>query len=200
MLRQLGLFLEDIFHWLFIFQIIFIPINGNIFSGILIPFKEFFSDNQPFWKNLLAPWEMLSFEHFLKSKSLLMRSDVKDKVFHFFIKNNTEIQLIHSNFGVTTFYLNYLTPYPLVSLVLYALVTPKLAMQDEHHTQLHLLARISKTSFLMVLAGGVHGVMIIVAGYGYSDTSSNPEWLHSHSTYTLGKGMNPNILPPAIGK
>ena len=46
------------------------------------------------------------------------------------------------------------------------------------------------------------GVMVIVAGYGHGDTSSNPgpDWLHSHSTNTLGKGMNQNILPPAMGK
>ena len=42
--------------------------------------------------------------------------------------------------------------------------------------------------------------MLIVAGYGHGDTSSNPDWLHSHSTNTLGKGMNPIILPPAMGK
>ena len=42
--------------------------------------------------------------------------------------------------------------------------------------------------------------MVIVAGYGHGDTSSNPgpDWLHS--TNTLGKGINPNILPPAMGK
>ena len=51
--------------------------------------------------------------------------------------------------------------------------------------------------------GGARGVMVIVAGCGHGDTSSNPgrDWLHfSHSTNTLGKGMNPNILPPAMGK
>ena len=48
--------------------------------------------------------------------------------------------------------------------------------------------------------GGARGVMVIVAGYGHGDRSSNPrpDWLHS--TNTLGKGMNPNILPPAVGK
>ena len=44
------------------------------------------------------------------------------------------------------------------------------------------------------------GVMVIVVGNGHGDTSSNPDWLHSHSTDTLGKGMNPIILPPAMGK
>ena len=34
---------------------------------------------------------------------------------------------------------------------------------------------------------------------GHGDTSSNPDYI-SHSTNTLGKGMNPNILPPAMGK
>ena len=50
---------------------------------------------------------------------------------------------------------------------------------------------------------GGRGVMVIVAGCGHGDTSSNPgqDWLHfSHSTNTLEKGMNPIILPPAMGK
>ena len=44
---------------------------------------------------------------------------------------------------------------------------------------------------------GVRGVMVIVVGgggNGHGDTSSNP------GTNTLGKGMNPIILPPAMGK
>ena len=40
--------------------------------------------------------------------------------------------------------------------------------------------------------GGARGVMVIVAGCGLDDIS--------HSTNTLGKGMNPIILPPAMGK
>ena len=42
--------------------------------------------------------------------------------------------------------------------------------------------------------GGAHGVMVIFVGNRHSDMSSNP------STNTLGKGMNPIILPPAMGK
>ena len=43
--------------------------------------------------------------------------------------------------------------------------------------------------------------MVIVAGIGHGDTSSNPGTdCISHSTNTLGKGMNPIILPPAMGK
>ncbi len=38
--------------------------------------------------------------------------------------------------------------------------------------------------------------MVIVVGNEYGDTSSNP----GHCTNTLGKGMNPIILPPAMGK
>ena len=38
--------------------------------------------------------------------------------------------------------------------------------------------------------GGARGVMVILAG---NDCIS-------HSTNTLGKGMNPIILPPAMGK
>ena len=44
---------------------------------------------------------------------------------------------------------------------------------------------------------GARGVMVIVVGNGHGDTSSN---CISHSTNTLGKGMNPIILPPAMGK
>ena len=38
--------------------------------------------------------------------------------------------------------------------------------------------------------------MVIVVGNGHGDTSSNP----GHSTNTLGKGMNPIILPLAMDK
>ena len=50
--------------------------------------------------------------------------------------------------------------------------------------------------------GGVRGVIVIVVGNGYGDTSSNPDETDfiSHSTNTLGKGMNPITLPPAMGK
>ena len=49
--------------------------------------------------------------------------------------------------------------------------------------------------------GGARGVVVIVVGNGHGDTSSNPETdCISHSTNTLGEGMNPIILPPAIGK
>ena len=46
------------------------------------------------------------------------------------------------------------------------------------------------------------GVMVIVAGYGHGDTSSIPDLTDciSHCSNTLGKGMNPIILPPAMGK
>ena len=49
-------------------------------------------------------------------------------------------------------------------------------------------------------SGGARGVMVIIVGNGHGDTSSNPgrDWLHS--TNTLAKGMNPIILPPAMGK
>ena len=49
--------------------------------------------------------------------------------------------------------------------------------------------------------GGARGVMVIVLGNRHGDTSSNPgRDCISHSTNTLGKGMNPIILPPAMGK
>ena len=46
------------------------------------------------------------------------------------------------------------------------------------------------------------GVVVIVVGNGHGDTSSNPDETDciSHSTNTLGKDMNPIILPPAMGK
>ncbi len=44
--------------------------------------------------------------------------------------------------------------------------------------------------------GRARGVMVIVAGIGHGDTSSNPGLIAFH----IGKGMNPIILPPAMGK
>ena len=54
-----------------------------------------------------------------------------------------------------------------------------------------------------MLNTNTRGVVVIVVENGHGDTSSNPglDWLHfSHSTNTLGEGMNPIILPPAMGK
>ena len=50
--------------------------------------------------------------------------------------------------------------------------------------------------------GSARSVMVIVVGNGHGDTSSNLDETDciSHSTNTLGKGINPIILPPAIGK
>ena len=48
--------------------------------------------------------------------------------------------------------------------------------------------------------GGARGVMVIVVGNGNGDTSSNPGRDISRSTNTLGKGMNPIILPPSMVK
>ena len=44
--------------------------------------------------------------------------------------------------------------------------------------------------------------MVIVVGNGHGDTSSNPGPVNCilHCTNTLGKGMNPIFLPPAMGK
>ena len=49
---------------------------------------------------------------------------------------------------------------------------------------------------------GARGVIDIVVGSGHGDTSSNLDETDciSHCTNTLGKGMNPIILPPAMGK
>ena len=53
-----------------------------------------------------------------------------------------------------------------------------------------------------LLLGGARGVMVIVVGNGHGDTSSNLDETDcvSHSINTLGKGMNPIILPLAMGK
>ena len=52
------------------------------------------------------------------------------------------------------------------------------------------------------MEGGARGVMVIVEGNGHGDTSSILDEADciSHSTNTLRKGMNPIILPPAMGK
>ena len=43
--------------------------------------------------------------------------------------------------------------------------------------------------------------MVIVIGNGHDNMSSNPgQDCISHSTNTIGKCMNPIILPPAMGK
>ena len=47
--------------------------------------------------------------------------------------------------------------------------------------------------------GGARGVMVIVVGNGHGDMSSKTDCI-SYSTNTFGKGMNPIILPPAMGK
>ena len=55
--------------------------------------------------------------------------------------------------------------------------------------------------FIIIYLGGARGVMVIVRGNGHDDTSSNPgRDCISHSTNAFGKGMNPIILPPAMGK
>ena len=55
---------------------------------------------------------------------------------------------------------------------------------------------------LRIQFGGTRGEMVIVVGNGRGDTCSNLDETDciSHSTNTLGKGMNPIILSPAMGK
>ena len=48
-------------------------------------------------------------------------------------------------------------------------------------------------------SGGACGVMVIVIGNGHSSNPGQTDCI-SHNTNTLGKGMNPIILPPAMGK
>ena len=58
---------------------------------------------------------------------------------------------------------------------------------------------IKMRSIVRIFYGGACGVMVIVVGNEHGDTSSNHDCI-SHITNTLGKGMNPIILPPAMGK
>ena len=51
--------------------------------------------------------------------------------------------------------------------------------------------------FHVVLPGGTHGVMVIVVGRVQILDETD---CISYSTNTLGKDMNPIILPPAMGK
>ena len=55
-------------------------------------------------------------------------------------------------------------------------------------------------SSALTTTGGARGVMVIVVGNGHGDTSSNPDKTDyiSHSSNT--QGMNPIILPLAMGK
>ena len=52
------------------------------------------------------------------------------------------------------------------------------------------------------IIGGARGVMVIVVGNGHGTQVQILDETDciSHSTNTLGKGMNPIILPPAMGK
>ena len=61
---------------------------------------------------------------------------------------------------------------------------------------MYLIYMYKQDSAMNKLQWGASGVMVIVVGNGHGDTSSNP----GHSTSTFGKGMNPIILPPALGK
>ena len=51
-----------------------------------------------------------------------------------------------------------------------------------------------------IINGGACGVMVIVVGNEHGNTSSNPGPGLLHFYIGLGKGMNPIILPPVMGK
>ena len=51
-----------------------------------------------------------------------------------------------------------------------------------------------------VIYGGARGVIVIVVGNEHGDSSSNPGRNSLHFHIALGNGMNPIILPPAMGK
>ena len=50
----------------------------------------------------------------------------------------------------------------------------------------------------MHIHGGVHGIMVFVIASGVQILDEAD--CIAHSTYTLGKGMNPIIFPPAMSK
>ena len=52
----------------------------------------------------------------------------------------------------------------------------------------------------MCCTGSDRGVMVIIVGNGHADSIPGETGFISHSTNTLGKGMYPIILPPAMGK
>ena len=62
--------------------------------------------------------------------------------------------------------------------------------------------RIQPTICFLKPYNRARGVMVIVVGNGLGDSNSILEEADciSHSTNILGKGMNPIILPPAMGK
>ena len=55
---------------------------------------------------------------------------------------------------------------------------------------------------IIINLGGAHGVMVIVVGNGHATRVQILDKTDciSRSTNNLGKGMNPIILPPAMGK
>ena len=73
-----------------------------------------------------------------------------------------------------------------------------------HSNAIYLADTVEKWLFLMLKSilikyGGARGVVVIV------DTATRVQILDltdciSHSTNTLWKGMNPSVLPPAMGK
>ena len=94
---------------------------------------------------------------------------------------------------------------PLISAVGH---TPTRVLQrckQENFSRLDLRYRYCLVCFLSYITciikniRGACGVMVIVVGNGHGDSSSNPG-LIPHRTNTLGKGMNPIVLPPAMGK
>ena len=56
--------------------------------------------------------------------------------------------------------------------------------------------------FITTFHGVARGVMVIVVGNGHGDRIQILDEADciSHITNTLGKGMNPIIIPPAMGK
>ena len=70
-------------------------------------------------------------------------------------------------------------------------------LQSRNYVHIRTLGNSIKS--LMMINGDARGVMVIVVETRRHEFKSWTDCI-SHSTNTLGKGMNPIILPPAMGK
>ena len=75
-------------------------------------------------------------------------------------------------------------------------------MHKHRHTQTHTHTHTHTHTYIYIyIYIYIYGVIVIVLENGPYDTSSNPgRDCISHSANTLGKCMNPIILPPAMWK
>ena len=73
--------------------------------------------------------------------------------------------------------------------------------KEEIHSEIKSPTNISLVMLVLhVKLGGARGVMVIIIGMVTRVQILDETDFISHNTNTLGKGMNPIILPPAMGK